>query len=352
MFKPNYKMTDKVVSLLTQIAEAKSVIERAKLLPLVELKLRRQALLRMTHSSTAIEGNILNLKEVGALYAKRKINAPKRDIDEVQNYLKAINFIERIVAQKEKISKKTLLKIHQLVSAKNLPKEQSGHYRQVPVYVVSRDFSGRQKIVYTAPNAKKVPVLGESLIKWIAKSEQEKINPVIAAGMAHQEIAAIHPFVDGNGRTARALATLILYQRGYDFRHLFALEDYYNKNRPNYYQAIHLGKNYAERKKADSTSWMEYFVKGFLEEIKNVRDKVVALSRKKVDKKITSQIYLSKEQLLILDFLDVTGRITANDVVDILKCSKRSAQLHLQKLKKIKTIKQINKGPASYYILG
>lgn len=340
-----------VIDMLTQIAEARSTIERAKLLPMVELRLRRQALLRMTHSSTAIEGNVLNLKEIEALYAKKKIDAPQRDIYEVQNYLKAIKFIERVVAQKEKISEKTLLKIHQLATAKNLPKEQSGHYRRVPVYVVSRDFSGRQKIVYTAPNAKKVPVLCESLIKWVVKSEQEKINPVIVAGMAHQEIAAIHPFVDGNGRTARALATLILYQRGYDFRHLFALEDYYNKNRPNYYQAIHLGKDYAERKKADSTPWMEYFVKGFLEEIENVRDKVVTLSRKKVDKKITSQIYLSREQLLILDFLDVTGRITANDVVEILKCSKRSAQLHLQKLKKIKTIKQINKGPSSYYVL-
>jgi Fic family protein len=112
-----------------------------------------------------------------------------------------------------------------------------------------------------------------------------------------------------------------------------------------------MGKNYESRRKADASHWVEYFVRGFLEEIENIKNKVVALSRKKIDKKIESQIYLSREQLLILDFLDVTGRITANDVVDVLKCSKRSAQLHLQKLKKIKMIRQINKGPSSYYVL-
>ena len=180
--------------------------------------------------------------------------------------------------------------------------------------------------------------------------EEQDIHPIIVAGIIHQEIAAIHPFTDGNGRTARALATLILYQRGYDFRRLFALEDYYNKDRPKYYQAINIGKNYKERR-IDFTPWLEYFVKGFKLEIDNVKARVKSLSLKKIGKKIQSQIYLDPNQLKILDFLDQVSRITVKDVVDILECPKRTAQAQLQGLKKLKIISQVGKGPASGYIL-
>jgi len=94
MFNPQYKLTDKIVNLLTVIAEAKAVINRAKLLPKHELRLRRQALIRMTHSSTGIEGNQLNIHQVEAIYKHQKIEAQPRDIFEVENYLKAIRYIE------------------------------------------------------------------------------------------------------------------------------------------------------------------------------------------------------------------------------------------------------------------
>ena len=336
--------------MLTAISEIKAVIERAKLLPKQELKLRRQAMIRMTHSSTHIEGNILNLRQVGDVYSHKKVDAPNRDIFEVENYLKALKYIAQVVEKKQAITENVVLKIHKLVTDLTLSDEQSDHYRKGPVYVVRRRLDMPQETVYTAPRAELVSELVSDLIKWIHESEQQNINPIIVAGIVHQEIAAIHPFADGNGRTARALATLILYQRGYDFRRLFALEDYYNKNRSNYYQAINIGKNYDERK-TDFTPWLEYFVKGFKEEIDDVKGKVTELSLKKVGKEIQSQIYLDKNQIKILEFLDQTGRITLKDVVDILECPRRTAQLQLQKLKKLEMIVQIGKGPSSAYIL-
>lgn len=89
-----------------------------------------------------------------------------------------------------------------------------------------------------------MPNLIKNLISWINRSEKENIHLIIVAGITHREFAAIHPFADGNDRTARALATLILYQRGYDFRKLFALEDYYNRDRQKYYQEINIGPKY------------------------------------------------------------------------------------------------------------
>jgi len=335
--------------MLTAIAESKAVIERAKILPQQELKLRRQALIRITHSSTAIEGNDLGISQVEALLARKKIDAPQRDIYEVQNYLRALKYIEEIVRAKQPITEKVLLNIHKLVTSRTISGEQCGHYRKNRVYVVRRRPGSPDEIMYTGPEADKVPELCKNLLGWIAESEKKEINPIIVAGVAHQEIAVIHPFADGNGRTARALATLILYKRGYDFRHLFALEDYYNRDRQSYYKAIDIGENY-EKRRTDFTPWLEYFVKGFKEEIDSVRNTIAALSHRKINKNIGSQVFLSKEQMGVLDLLDQIGKITVKDVMDILKCPKRTAQLHLQKLKKLGMIKQIEKGPASAYV--
>jgi len=350
MFSPKYNFTSSIVRMLISIAESRAVIERAKILPKQELKLRRQALVRMTHSSTAIEGNKLNINDVKTLLGRRKIDAPQREIYEVQNYLNALKYIEKIGDEKQSITQKVLLRIHKLVTDKTLPEEQCGQYRKGPVYVVRRGLRFPDEVMYTGPEAKKVPDLCKDLLGWIDKSEKKEINPIIVAGIVHQEIAAIHPFADGNGRTARALATLILYKRGYDFRRLFALEDYYNRDRQAYYEAINIGENY-EKRKTDFTAWLEYFVKGFKEEIDDVKRKVIFLSNKKIKEGFDSKIFLEKEQVEILDFLDQVGKITAKDVMDIIKCPKRTAQLHLQKLKNLEMIKQIGKGPASAYVM-
>lgn len=349
MFEPKYKLTDKILNNLTAIAETKGIIDRAKILPQQELRLRRQAVIRMTHHSTEIEGNRLNMGQVEALYAKKKIDAPDRDIYEVKNYLNALKYIEKKVAEKKPITEKVILKIHKLVTDKTLAPQSCGHYRPGPIYVVRRRLGMPQETLYTGPDAKQVPKLMTEFMEWLIDSEKKDVSPILVAGIAHLEIAAIHPFNDGNGRTARALATLILYQRGYDFRRLFALEDYYNTNRQDYYKAINVGENYNKRR-TDITSWLEYFVKGFKKEIDNVKDKILSLSAHVLDGKIKSQIYLTPEQLKIVDFLDRVGRITVKDVEDILSCPRRTAQLQLQKLKKIKMIKAIGKGKATAYI--
>lgn len=350
MFKPEYKLTDNIVSMLTSIAESKGVISRAKILPRNEIKLRRQALIRMTHSSTEIEGNALNLKQVEAIMANRKVDAPSREVYEVENYLKALKYIDQIISEQKPVTEKTLLKVHQLVTDKTLSKDQSGHYRTRPVYVVRYRLGFTDEIVYRGPEAKVVPQLVGDLIGWLKLSKEQEINPVIVAGILHQEIAAIHPFSDGNGRTARAMATLILYERGYDFRRLFALEDYYNQERAKYYEAINIGQDYKSRK-TDMTSWLEYFVKGFKEEIDNVKTQVLALSSRKVNNNLESKIYLGSDELKLLDFLDQLGRITIKDAVDVLDCPKRTAQLKLRQLKDLGLINQVGKGPASAYIL-
>jgi len=142
----------------------------------------------------------------------------------------------------------------------------------------------------------------------------------------------------------------LLYQRGYDFRRLFALEDYYNEDRPAYYAAINVGKTYIQRR-VDFTPWLEYFVRGFEHEIMQVKDAVASLAAKGIGKKAEQQVFLDKDQLNIIDFMEHMGRVTTKDVVDILGCSQRTAQLYLKRLKEMDIIAAVGKGPATYYIL-
>ncbi len=153
MFNPQYKLTNKIVSALTAVAEAKSVIERARLLPQMELKLRRQALIRMTHASTGIEGNELDSSQVAAVYANQSVKAKERDVHEVKNYLGALKYIGQVVKKNQPLTEKTILKIHKLVTAHTLPPNQCGSYRRGLVQVV-RHSGGRgqtRKVLYVGP---------------------------------------------------------------------------------------------------------------------------------------------------------------------------------------------------------
>ena len=80
-----------------------------------------------------------------------------------------------------------------------------------------------------------VPKMMRDLVEWINNSIIEEISPVIITGASHYEFVSIHPFLDGNGRTARTLATLILYKSGYDTKRLFSSEEYYDQDLAGYW---------------------------------------------------------------------------------------------------------------------
>ena len=352
MFNPKYAITHQILNDLNRSSEIKSMVARTPIMPRQELKLRREAMIRMIHSSTSIEGNILNRYEVEKVLSGEKVDAPKRDIDEVKNYRDALYYISKFLEKKQKITVNTILEIHRLAVKNVLDKDKCGKFRKNNVYVVSRKAGKIIKVSYTGPNPNQVPKLVKDLISWLDKTNKEKICPVLVSALAHSEIAAIHPFADGNGRTARLLATLILYQRGYDFRRLFALEDYYNQDRPSYYKAIHLGKNYKERANGDLTNWITYFSHGFAREMEKIYNVIAPLSLDaKMLKKLGGHIYLDKKQIKIMDFMMTMGRVDSKDVVDILNVDQRTAQRYINEILKTKLIRKEGKGPASFYAL-
>jgi Fic family protein len=347
-FKPKYTITENILNNLTSIASAREVVEQAHLVPKWEASMRRQAKLRNTHSSTAIEGNQLTFEQVEALAEGKEIIAADKDKKEVLNYFEALDAVHSL-AEKGKIKVKDLLNIHRMVSKDVLPdKTQSGVFRDRQVFVGRRVFDGavfKSEVVYMPPRTEDVPNLVKEFISWLNLDKTWETNPVLLAGIAHYEIARIHPFIDGNGRTARLLAAVILYLSGFDHRRLFAFDDFYDRDRPAYYSALKT----VQDNNGDITQWLEYFTTGVAYSVNEVKEVILKLGFKKKHPSKTP-IPLTEKQLIIVEFINTHGKVTNKDLQALFKISAQAVHKELAKLVELKVIRPVGAGRSVYYV--
>ncbi|PJA41344.1 hypothetical protein CO178_00380 [candidate division WWE3 bacterium CG_4_9_14_3_um_filter_34_6] len=346
MFNPKYTISNQMLSQLSEIAEIKSIVERSKLLPKREVFLKRTSIIKMAHTSTSIEGNELQEYQVANVANGKKISGDQNQITEVTNYLSALGEINKISELKKNIAAKDILNIHKITMNGLVTSEKLGNWRKGPVYVVNILPSGKEEIAYSPPSFIHVSEHVSDLLDWLNSSD--KIHPIIRTGLFHYQFETIHPFTDGNGRTGRLLSLLHLYQSDWDFKKILVLEDYYNRNRKAYYEALQTGKTFIERSDADLTNWLEYYVEGFLDEANNVKTRILTLSGASSSKE---RNVLDLDELKIVDFVLSLGQITSSDVVDILNVPQRTAQSKLKKLEDIKVLEKKGAGPATHYII-
>ena len=275
-FKPNYTITPKIVGCLMRIEVAREKVSSLPLTPTVLSSLRESARLYTTHYSTMIEGNLLSLEQVEEVI-KHEGHFPGRERDEheVRGYYSALTQVEQWAAASMPISEKMIQSLYCLVMSSNKASNIKG---QLTAYRdgqnVIRD--GRtQRIVYMPPEARDVPGLMAAMMSWIYESQD--VPCPIVAGIFHYQFATIHPYYDGNGRTARLLTTLFLHLGGYDLKGLYSLEEYYALNLSAYYAALSIGDShnyYMGRAEADITRWVEYFVEGMAISFENVLERM------------------------------------------------------------------------------
>ena len=346
-FKPKYTITDKILNNISRIAAGREVIEKSKIIPRWELKLKKEARIHNAHSSTSIEGNRLTLKQVEALSEKKEVVAAAKDKKEVENYLKALDLIPEY-AGKKNIDLKLFLEIHEIVTAGTLrDNKDCGVFRNRQVFVGRRIFDGTQfkeVVEYMPPKTKDVPGLVEDFLDWLNSDKPNEVNPVILAGIAHYEIARIHPFIDGNGRTARLTASLILYKSGFDHRRFFALDDYYDEDRASYYAALKT----AQINEDDITEWLEYFTEGVLYSINKVKETVakIGISSEAEDAEL---IELTGKQIKILEQIKEKSKITNMGLRKMFGISRQAILKEVAKLVDANLIELIGKGRNAYY---
>lgn len=310
-----------------RIEAAKQVVADLPMTSKVQERLRETARLLSTHYSTQIEGNRLTLDEAKRVIEKDEhIVGRKRDEQEVLGYYRALDKLEKLVVKKSNASEKTVQMLHALVMGGKLGKVKSTPYRDGQ-NVIRDSRSGA--MVYLPPEAKDVPALMSELVAWLEKNEKEKLPYPLRAAVAHYQFATIHPYYDGNGRTGRLLATLILYLGGYDLKGFYSLEEYYACDLPAYYNAIAVGPShnyYMGRAEADITGWIEYFCVGMAEAFESVQRRTKEEAR--ADKADQSQLLrqLDVRQRKVLALFRVNDWTTATQVEKLLGLTSRTAR--------------------------
>jgi len=324
MFEPNFKITPALSKMLMDIEASRQAVSGLPITLSVLTSLRESARLISTHYSTQIEGNRLTQEQVEDVIGGGTFPNRERDEREVKNYYQALDFLDTLIKKEApSIEERDIQILHGLVM--------DGRKKPTPYrdgQNVIKD-SGRGKIVYMPPEAKDVSNLMSELITWINKQLNEGDLPVpMIAAIAHYQFATIHPYYDGNGRTARLLTNLVLHKSGYGLKGIYSLEEYYARNLQAYYQALSVGEShnyYFGRVESDITDWVTYFCGGMADSFATIRLK--ASESSKVEQIDHSHLLreLDQRQKQVLSLFSKNKYVTTLEISELLGLHKRTA---------------------------
>lgn len=375
MYQPKFQINNTILSNIAQAEGARTVVAAAPLIPAYEKQFRNEAIVKAVHYGTKLEGNDLSFEQVAKVIEGQKFVGFERDVQEVINYRNVIKYIDELMAlHQEKLplpgekispeekmgreknefiySKEILQRIHQLVIEKIVAGEQAGDYRKAQV-VLENTRTG--EIVFKPPPAVEVPYLVKDFLAWLNSAASKPLHSVLKAGITHYAMVAIHPFIDGNGRVARAFSTLILVVEGYNIKRLFALEEYFDRNAADYYSSLQkVSSQTKDVFQQDLTSWLEFFTKALAIELQKIKEKVEGLSsdirlRQKLGGK---QVPLTDRQIKLIEYMRQFGGLRIADARELFPMiSEDTVWRDLKKLINYKIVQKKGSTKGAYYTL-
>jgi len=302
-FKPKFTITNRQTSAITQIERARGFLEAAQLSDDWVRDMGNKALVKEAHHTTHIEGTQLTLDQAERLWRGETVpEADPDDTRELLNYRSAFEFVSACLDSGDPITEGLIREIHKkLVQGVRGGKADPGNYRRIQNYVTN---SSTGEVIYTPPSAVEVPIMMSEMVKWL--NSDLEIHPVLVSGIAQFQLVHIHPFLDGNGRTSRLLSTLCLYKAGYDFKRLFTISEYYDRDRPTFYRSIQSVRENG----MDMTGWLDYFITGLETQMIEVKERGEQVIRKDV---LVRKHGLNDRQSKALGFLLEHGKMTIQD---------------------------------------
>ena len=322
-FAPRFTITNAITAALTAIERARGFLEAATLSDKWIERMSQRALLLEAHHTTHIEGTQLTLDEAARVWAGEAVEGANRDdVRELLNYRTAFNLVAEYLGSGEPITEALIREIHKrLVHGVRGGSAQPGQYRAIQNYVAN---SRTREIIYRPPAPEQVAPLMQELVEWLRADTD--IHPVLVAGIAQFQLVHIHPFVDGNGRTSRLLSTLCLYRSGYDFKRLFTLSEFYDRDRSAFYAAL---QGVRERG-MDLTGWLDYFVYGLRQQLEEVKNRGTAVIRADV---LAKTHRLGARQAAVLAAIHEAGMLSLGELEPHFpEVSRRSLQRDLRLL--------------------
>lgn len=318
MFTPKYSISNKILKNIGEVEASKAIIENAPLVPSFDKKFQSEAVTKTVHHGTHIEGNELSLSQTQKVLEGESIMARSRDIQEVINYRNVIELLDELAFKRGGYDAEIIKDIQRESVHKLVPEDKVGEFRKSQV-IIKNEETG--EVIMRPPSFVEVPHMVEEFMEWMNSPEIKDIHPIIKAGIAHYVLVAIHPFVEGNGRTARAFATLVLIKEKYDIKRFFALEEKFDEDPASYYQSFaEVDKQSPIIVERDLTVWLEYFTEVVAAELAKIKDKVKKLSMdSRLKVKMGKQVALSERQMRLVEYISDTGSAAMRDLKDVLK---------------------------------
>ena len=255
-------LTNEILKYITEIDKNRYKVSSIKLPKTVANKLRKNSKKKSSYASNKIEGNPLSESQVDEVIEMDERKHFLKPEQEVRNYFLALNFLEERLHSREKFSKKLILDVQKLVE-KGASEEKIGLRGPMPpgmLFAVYDTNTGNPD--YIPPEYCDIPGLLDELVEYVNTTDD---HPLIVAAVVHYQLVTIHPFEDGNGRTARLLSGYILDKNGYGFNGIGSLEEYFAYDIDEYYEAIQMGLPalyYSGRENPPKPEiWVNYFLR-------------------------------------------------------------------------------------------
>ena len=351
MYQPKYSISNKILKNIGAIEAAKEVIENAPLVPAFEKDFQSDAVVRTVHHGTHIEGNDLSLSQTRKILEGEEVIGKPRDIQEVINYRNVVALLDELAQKRGGYEKEMLMDIHKSTVERLVSPEKIGSLRKTQVLIKEE---GSGDVILRPPPPVEVPYLLEDFFDWLNDESTKEIHPIIRAGVVHYILVAIHPFVEGNGRTARAFANLVLIRENYDIKRFFALEEHFDQDLASYYDSFtKVDRQSANIAKRDLTPWLEYFTQVVAVELTKIKEAIRKLSidsRLKI--KIGEQIALSERQLKLVEYLSENSSASMQELAKVMQMVSEDTILRdLNGLIEKRIIRKEGKTKAARYLI-
>jgi Fic family protein len=322
-WKPVYTITPRIAQALMEIEAARAVIDVTRLPQAVAAQLRQKARIRSSHYSTAIEGNRLTLAEAGVILEekKAKIRGRERDVEEVRYCWEALVKVDDMASGGADFNEHLIKKLHGILIRGKRAQPTPWRDEQ---NVIRDSLSGR--IIYLPPEARDVPELMKDMVQWVQEALSEKVPVPLIAALVHYQFVTIHPYYDGNGRTARLLATFILQRHGYGLQGLLSMEEHHARDLNRYYVelAVQAHHNYYEgRAGVALTPWLDYFTSLLSRVFREARDEALINAEKKALPEPDELLCLDRRARTVLSLFSRKVEITTQDMAGALGLSPR-----------------------------
>lgn len=293
-------VTNEILKRISAIEENRFSLNTIELPSVTRNKLRKNSRKKSSYASNKIEGNPLTEQQANEAIDSDPHKHFLKPEQEIRNYYLALNLLDEKIKNREALSVKLILEVQALVE-KGASKEKIGLRGEMPPGVLFAVYdSETKKPEYIPPEYTDIPELLDELVTYANTTDD---HPLIIAAVVHYQLVTIHPFEDGNGRTARLISGYLLDYHGYDFGGIGSLEEYFAYNPDEYYQSLQMNLPALYYNGRNNPPHPEIWINYFLRMVELYSKKVFELSLDSKADILGSLSYLNVKEKELLKLL-------------------------------------------------